>query len=178
MKRFSAHHESRLIDQLVLHEGLRLKAYRCTAGKWTIGIGRNFEDNWFTPEECAMLRIPPTDWWEQHTKLVIDRDQAFALLRNDISKCLEQLERALPWFKSLDSVRQRVLVDMCFNLGLKGLLGFKNTLKNIEIGNWAGAKKGMLASKWAKDVGDGEGGRWDRAERLAGMMLTGQDYWR
>ena len=159
---------------MVLHEGLRLKAYKCTAGKWTIGVGRNFEDNPFTTDELRMLGCP--DGVTNPASLIITRDWAFKLLRNDIEKCVRQLERALPWFHSLDQIRQRVLVDMCFNLGIDGLLKFKNTLEAFRTQRWADARRGMLASRWAKQVGDGEGGRWDRVERLAQMTLTGQDY--
>jgi len=42
---------------------------------------------------------------------------------------------------------------MCFNLGIGGLLGFNNTLAFIAAGDWESAANGMLASKWAKQVG-------------------------
>lgn len=130
--------------QLRLHEGERLKPYRCTAGKLTIGIGRNLEDRGIT------------------------RDEAAYLLANDIAAEERELQRALPWVTKLDEVRQRVLLDMCFNMGLVGLLGFKNTLATIEAGNYKRAATMMLDSKWAKQVGQ-------RAERLARMMATGSD---
>jgi len=56
---------------------------------------------------------------------------------------------ALSWS---DVIMQRSL-NMCFNLGLKGLLGFNNTLAFIKAGDWERAANGMLASKWAKQVG-------------------------
>lgn len=135
----------RLIDQITLHEGLRLKPYRCTAGKLTIGIGRNLDD------------------------VGISKDEADMLLKNDIEKVIGQLSNSLPWYKNLNKIRQRVLIDMAFNLGIAGLLKFKNTLGHIQAGRWPEAAKGMLASRWAKQVGR-------RAERLATMMQTGLDY--
>lgn len=133
-----------MVRQLRLHEGERLKPYRCTAGKLTIGVGRNLEDRGISREESAML------------------------LANDIANEERELVRALPWVAKLDEVRQRVLLDMSFNLGIAGLLGFKNTLATIQEGNYQRAAAMMLDSKWAGQVGA-------RAERLARMMATGKD---
>lgn len=130
--------------QLRLHEGERLKPYRCTAGKLTIGVGRNLDDRGITREESAML------------------------LANDIAAEERELLHALPWVAQLDEVRQRVLLDMSFNMGLAGLLGFKNTLATIRAGDYQRAAAMMLDSKWAKQVGQ-------RAERLSRMMATGKD---
>jgi lysozyme len=66
----------------------------------------------------------------------------------------------------LDPVRARVLQNMAFNLGIDGLLGFKNTLSAVKAKNWAAASQGMLSSRWAEQVGA-------RAQRLAKMMRTG-----
>ena len=133
-----------MIRQLRLHEGERLKPYRCTAGKLTIGVGRNLEDRGITAEESAYL------------------------LGNDIDRFATELLRALPWVAQLDEVRQRVLLDMAFNLGMAGLLTFKNTLATIKAGDYQKAAAMMLDSKWAGQVGQ-------RAERLSRMMYTGKD---
>ncbi len=133
-----------LIRQLRLHEGERLKPYRCTAGKLTIGIGRNLEDRGITAAESAYL------------------------LGNDIAAVQQQVLNALPWAAQLDDVRQRVLLDMAFNMGIGGLLSFKNTLATIKAGDYTKAAAMMLDSKWAGQVGQ-------RAERLSRMMATGKD---
>jgi len=133
-----------MVRQLRLHEGERLKPYRCTAGKLTIGIGRNLEDRGITREESAYL------------------------LANDIAAEERELLRALPWVATLDEVRQRVLLDMAFNMGIVGLLGFKRTLATIQAGDYQAAATMMLDSRWAKQVGQ-------RAERLSRMMATGKD---
>jgi lysozyme len=131
-----------LLAELRRDEGVRLKPYRCTAGKLTIGVGRNLDD------------------------VGISSDEADALLRNDVARVCSDLDARIPWWRGLDEVRQRVLVNMGFNLGISGLLGFKNTLRAVETGDYLGAAQGMLASKWAKQVGP-------RAERLALMMRDG-----
>lgn len=130
--------------QLRLHEGERLKPYRCTAGKLTIGVGRNLEDRGITAQESAML------------------------LANDIAREERALFEALPWVSGLDEVRQRVLLDMAFNMGMGSLLQFKLTLGAIQAGQYEQASKMMLDSRWAKQVGT-------RAERLSRMMATGKD---
>lgn len=141
-----------LEQQLILHEGIRLKPYRCTAGKLTIGIGRNLEDNGITEEEAGFL------------------------FDQDIASVIAGLDKYIPWWRELQnderlawSPRQKVLLDMGFNLGVAGLLKFKNTLRAVQEERYADAAKGMLASKWAKQVGK-------RAVRLARMMETGEDY--
>jgi len=130
--------------QLRLHEGERLKPYRCTAGKLTIGVGRNLEDRGITAEESAYL------------------------LANDISREERELLRALPWAATLDEVRQRVLLDMSFNMGLGTLLTFKRTLAAVQGGEFTKAAAMMLESRWAGQVGE-------RAQRLSRMMATGQN---
>ena len=140
--------EAKLMDrikaQLVRHEGLRLKPYRCTAGKLTIGIGRNLDD-------CG-----------------ITESEAYIMLINDIMNCEKQLQARIPdIYNGLDEVRKSVLLNMCFNLGINGLLGFKNTLAFVKAGDWERAANGMLASKWAKQVGR-------RAIELSELMRKGK----
>ena len=131
-------------EQLILHEGKKDKPYRCTAGKLTIGVGRNLEDKGLTDDEIMYL------------------------LENDIKEAEQDLEQ-FDWYKKLKWERKRVLIDMRINLGLQGLLSFRNMIAKIESENWEEAAYEMLDSKWAEQVGT-------RAERLAEMMRTGEDY--
>jgi len=134
----------RITEQLVRHEGLRLKPYRCTAGKLTIGIGRNLDD-------CG-----------------ITQSEAYVMLINDIMNCEKQLQAKIPdIYNGLDEVRKSVLLNMCFNLGINGLLGFKNTLAFVKAGDWERAANNMLVSKWAKQVGR-------RAIELSELMRKGK----
>jgi len=88
------------------------------------------------------------------------------LLDNDILQKSAQLTQALPWIEHLDYVRRGALINMCFNLGIYGLLGFKKALAAIQAGEWELAAEEMLDSKWHTQVGS-------RAERLAKQMKTG-----
>lgn len=133
-----------LTRQLKLHEGVVLKAYECSAGRTTIGVGRNLDDVGITDDEAEYL------------------------LQNDIDRVVVALRRELPWIDELDEVRQRVLFDMGFNLGISGLLQFKKTLKAVKDGDFERAGRMMLDSKWATQVGK-------RADRLSVMMAMGKD---
>ena len=122
--------------QLLIDEGLRLKPYRCTAGKLTIGVGRNLDDRGITEPE------------------------ALGLLDNDIRRVWSEVMSSLPWAIRAPEVVQDVLVNMGFNLGLGGLLGFKQTLAHLEAREYGKAADAMLDSRWAGQVGE-------RAQRLA-----------
>ena len=91
------------------------------------------------------------------------------LLLSDIKEKETQLNNALPWAKELDPVRYMCLLDMCFQMGIGGLLSFKNTLRFIQQGNYEQAAKNMLVSKWAKQTPN-------RAKRRADEMRTGIAY--
>ena len=132
-----------LEDQLIDHEGLELKPYRCTAEKLTIGVGRNIEDRGITEDEARYL------------------------LKNDIKIVEDELLEKKPVVAGLDAVRQRVLVDMGFNLGIPTLLKFQNMWAAIEEEDFETAADEAMDSRWAKQVGR-------RAERLCQAMATGE----
>lgn len=133
-----------LIAQLKIDEGCRLTAYKDTVGVWTVGYGH--------------AHVAPGTVWTQ--------EKAEAVLIGDVTEHNAKLAAALPWVAKLDPVRRRVLQNMAFNLGIAGLLGFKNTLEYVRTGQYGEAADGMLASKWAKQVGA-------RAVRLAKQMRNG-----
>ena len=133
----------RLKAVLIRHEGLRLKPYRDTVGKLTIGVGRNLDDRG------------------------ISKDEALYMLENDIRIAEEELDQRIPWWRDLDDVRQEILLNMAFNLGVPGLMKFKNFLRALREGNYARASDEMLASKWAIQVGR-------RADELSRAMREGE----
>jgi len=125
--------------QLTLHEGRKNKPYKCTAGKTTIGVGRNLDDNGLSDDEIDYL------------------------LMNDVRRCEKELQQRFSWYQDQPDSVQMVLVDMCFNLGITRLMGFKNTLAMIGEGNYHEAAIEMLNSNWAVQVGQ-------RAVTLARML--------
>ena len=131
-----------LIEQFIRHEGLRFKPYRCTSGKLSIGVGRNLDDVGITKEE------------------------AMYLLRNDISRCMTECRLKIIFFDQLDEARQDVLLNMCFQMGISGLLKFKNFLSFLEKQDFDSAAEEMLKSKWA-------GQTPARAKELSGVIKKG-----
>jgi len=130
----------KLKDQLILHEGLELKSYTCSAGYITLGVGRNVEE------------------------LGITEDEARYLLDNDILRVTKELDNAMPWWRDMSEVRQRIVVDMVFNLGMSRFLNFKNAINAMQEEDWPEAAAQMLDSKWADQVGQ-------RSHRLAKAMI-------
>lgn len=124
------------------HEGLNLKPYKCPAGKLTIGYGRNLEDNG------------------------ISQVEAEELLQNDVQCCYIECMKFSFWNK-LNDARKVVLLDMCYNLGISRLKGFKKMLAALDLGAYNRAAKEMLDSKWAFDVKT-------RAKELAQIMVKGE----
>lgn len=135
---------NKLINQLTLEEDRRKKPYFDGEKKLTIGVGRNLTD--------VGLRDDEIDY----------------LLNNDINLVLADLTMHWPWFSSLSDVRQRVLLDMCFNMGFESLSEFKLMIMAIRKGDYELAAHEMLQSKWATQVGN-------RAINLSKMMETDSD---
>lgn len=136
-----------LTRQLRSDEGVKAQAYQDHLGFWTIGVGRLIDarkpGSGLRPSEIDML------------------------LQNDIDDRIEALTRRLPWFQNLDDARRGVLLNMSFQLGVDGLMGFKNTLRMVEDGDYMGAARNMMQSKWAEQTPK-------RAARMAEQMRTGR----
>ena len=147
----------KLTDQLKRHESYRKRMYLCTAGKETIGFGYNLKAN---PLHLSNLEIGNA------YKNGMNEVEAERILKLMISKCVDQLEEAIPFINKLDTVRQDCLINMCFNMGLVGLLKFKKALLLVKAGDYQKASIEMLDSKWAKDVGN-------RALELSTQMKLG-----
>lgn len=130
-----------IFDQLRRDEGFRLKPYRDTVGKLTIGAGRNLDDKGISATEAYMM------------------------LENDVQEVQDALGR-FAWFQALDEARKGVCLNMAFNLGVAGFLGFRKMIQALEVQDWERAAAELLDSKYARQVGQ-------RAQRLARQMREG-----
>lgn len=117
-----------LVDLLIKHEGLRLKPYRDTQGKLTIGVGRNLDDVGISPGE------------------------AYHMLNNDIARAEDAAKQFL-WYRSLTAGRQNVVISMIFNMGIGGFKTFERTILAISLGDYQLAAAEMLDSEWHRQVG-------------------------
>jgi lysozyme len=134
-----------LLTDLKRDEGLRLTAYRDTVDVWTVGYGH--------------AHVKPGTVWT--------RAQAEAALIADILAAQADLDAKLPWWRTLDQVRQDALTNLCFNMGITRLLEFRNTLAAIKAHDWKRASVGLMASRYAVQVKG-------RAVRVAQMIATGE----
>lgn len=148
--------EETIIAQHILieDEGMRQLPYfdccskffrecRCeNQGKLTIGVGRNLED------------------------IGISENEAMGLEANDIKRVTAELERAFPWFSTLNTPRRIVILSMGF-MGVEKLKQFNKMIKSIQSGDFMSAASHMMNSKWASQVKI-------RAVRLAEIMKAGQ----
>ena len=127
-------------------EGFVSHVYQDHLGYWTIGYGKMVD---------------------KRKGGGITEEQALRIMMDDVDTIEDELDRQIDWFWELDPVRQAVLVCMAYQMGVPGLLRFRNTLLNIKAGNYAQAAKGMRASLWAQQTPG-------RAERMVKAMETGE----
>jgi lysozyme len=121
--------------------GNNLRAGMFIKGNPTIGVGRNLV-------------------------VGISQAEAMFLLNNDITTAVTALDTNIPWWENLDPIRQRVMVNMCFNMGITRLQTFVNFLAAMQTGMWTEAAVQMQQSAWWNEVGA-------RAQRLQYMVLNG-----
>jgi len=155
--------KSIFIQKLIDHEGLVLQVYQDTLGIDTIGIGRNLEDRGITDEELEDMGITLDHVYEYG----ITEADAILLAENDVQIVEKELLDAHPCIAGLDAVRQLVLMDMAFNMGVPRLCKFKKMWAAIHDKDFTTASKEMLDSRWANQVKS-------RSTKLAHAMYSGQ----
>lgn len=153
-----------LVEMIEKHEGTgkmsrdktRFLAYKCPAGKTTVGYGRNLDDRGLSEEEVLYLLI--NDITEIESQII-------SATASDDKKLVsaKMLKEA---YEGLDDTRKMVLIDMAYNMGYNGLRSFKNTIASILARDYEEAANRMLKSAWASQVGN-------RAKELALIMRTG-----
>ena len=158
--------------QLILHEGLRLEVYKCPADYWTIGVGRNLEGKPLTKDEQQYVLGCSGLTTEQVISILkergISKDEALYLLANDIYDSIKDLQ-SFDWYDDLDFVRQKVVIDMRYNLGPTRFRQFRRMIAALSVGDYKIASWEMQDSQWYHQVGN-------RSKRLIKMMATGEDY--
>ena len=120
----------RLFAQLRLHEGVEVYPYKCSAGYLTIGVGRNIEERGLSDDEIDYI------------------------LNNDVNIATDELVRTFDWYADLDEVRQRVVIDMVFNLGMPRFKQFKNMIKALDEGNYKEASIQMMDLRNMMETGE------------------------
>lgn len=138
--------KERLTQQLRRDEGEVLHAYKDHLGFLTIGIGRLIDKRkggGITSEEAAYL------------------------LSNDIDRVEKEVSSRLPFYSTLNEPRKAALLNMAFQMGVTGLLGFQRALASIRDEHYADAEHHLLQSTWALQTPD-------RARRVARQIAIGE----
>ena len=120
-----------LIEMLKRHEGVETHAYKCTADKTTIGVGRNIQKD---------------------SGLGLSEEERYFLLSNDIIRCMKELKQEYTWFSDLDEVRSAAVVDAFFCLGATRFRGFEKMIACFEIADYKMASIELLDSKFARQT--------------------------
>ena len=140
----------KLEEELKLDEGCVYEVYEDHLGYATFGIGH--------------LVKKSDEEYKQALGTPVSEERVTKCFNEDIDTVCEELDKNLPWWRNLPETRQRVLANMCFNLGYPRLSGFKNFLSALEFEDWETAAEEMMDSRWSEQVGE-------RAERLRDKML-------
>lgn len=166
--------------QLILHEGIKLEPYEDTEGISTCLVGYNFEHRgWDFVEKVIGRKVGANPKFTEA--------EALAVLRADILRIESVVRKLWPEYDACDPVRQRVVIDMSFNLSYR-LRSFTRTIAAFKAGHWSNCVREMYNSRWHGQVDDGKGRlkpgsekeidpgfRFGRADRLATMVLTGNE---
>lgn len=131
-----------LTAELTQDEGRRDKPYVDTTGHTTIGIGRNISSKGLSDPEIDFL---------------------FA---NDVAACVGTLDHEIPWWRDLPAPQQRVMLNMCFNLGWTKLSEFRHFLAAMMDHDWPDAAGDLEDSLWFSQVGD-------RGPRMVARLVGG-----
>lgn len=132
---------------IAFEEGRRHDAYQDTRGIWTIGIGHTGP--------------------EVHEGLTWSDDEIDAQFDKDCQRAHDGIKAALPWFDTLDPVRQAYVISMAFQMGVAGVLQFKQTMAALRDQRWNDAAGGVRDSLWHRQT-------FLRAERCARAFETGE----
>tara|TARA_R110000823_G_scaffold41370_1_gene109122 strand:+ start:465 stop:914 length:450 start_codon:yes stop_codon:yes gene_type:complete len=144
---------NKLIEELIMDEGYKYETYHDHLGFLTLGVGHLVLDT--DPEINKPVGTP------------VSEERIKECLNNDLDIVCEELDRNMSWWRGLDGARQRVLANMCFNLGYPRLSKFVKFIAAMQKGDWKKASEEMMDSKWATQVGN-------RAVRLQQMVTQGE----
>lgn len=124
-----------LLENIKAHEGYRREIYKDSVGKPTVGYG--FLVAALSPDELKLNggKAEP-----------MSRETAEEILNLKLTKLRKRVLECLPWLSSKPQSIQDTILEMAYQLGLAGLMGFRHTLGCIEAGDYAQAARNLRAS--------------------------------
>ena len=117
-----------LLERIKHHEGYRSKVYKCTEGYDTIGYGFAIKD------------------------LELDEEIAELILIRKLDKLMNRINKTFHWWRSAEEEVKNVVVEMSYQLGIKGFSSFRKTIDHLENKRYGKASVEMLDSRWAKQT--------------------------
>lgn len=151
---------------LIQHEGLRLKKYKCSKGKWTLGVGWNLDNK--LPSDIAQYFL-------EHGE--ITEDMAMRMLDLSLARAIIEAKVMFPQFRSFSDNRQHAIVDLLFNMGMARFSKFRKTVAAIKAGDWDTAALEVVDSEYYRELGGDppgtDDGREERPEWVARMFREG-----
>ena len=132
-------------------EGRRQQVYLDSAGHPTIGVGFNL-DRSDAPQKIKALGLNYSA--VRQGQVTLNDAQIDQLFDADVDRAIADASMIVANFKSIPENKQKIVVDMVFNLGAGGFSGFHNTIKAIENEDWQTAAQEMRDSRWFSQVGD------------------------
>ena len=142
---------SALMNELMLDEGYKYEIYLDHLGYPTFGVGH--------------LITEKDEEYGKEVGTPIAKERIESCLQQDIKIVCDELDMNEPWWRSLDGNRQRVVANMCFNLGYPRFSKFKKFIGAMQTSDWETAAEEMMDSKWSTQVGE-------RATRLRDRVLN------
>jgi len=112
------------IENIKRHEGFVDHVYKDSLGKDTIGYG---------------------------TLMPISKKEAELLLKHRLEDKTRELVKKEPFFNELPSIAQTVILEMCYQLGVNGVLNFKKMWEALKRYNFVEAAKEGRDSLWWKE---------------------------
>lgn len=123
-------------------EGCKLSVYKDHLGFWTIGIGTLVDDR-----KGGGITL----------------DEAYYLLRNRLKAKFDDMDKQMPWWRGHPECVQRALANMAYQMGVDGLLEFKNSLALLKARQYNESADNFLKSLWAKQTPE-------RAKRVTDLI--------
>jgi lysozyme len=143
----------RVKAKLIVEEGFEEEIYKCTQGYNTVGVGHNIDAN---PLPIGILKL----LFEGKKAMALD-----VLFKHDIQKVIVQLDRVFPWWRDKEDDIRLFMIDFVFNVGIGTAKKFKNTMRYIEMNKYKKASKGLMNSRYARQVPN-------RAKRNAKLIAS------
>lgn len=124
----------KVIRLIELEEGWREKPYYCSEGYPTVGYGFKIADKDAPLPEFSLPKTAGDAW-----------------LMHNLNELVDHLSK-YQWFNKLNDARKAIILSMAYQMGVSGVLKFKNMIKFIEQDDYRNAALEMLDSRWAKQT--------------------------